>query len=694
MPNVSVIKAVRLKSALVLSLAVLLLSGCLGREMANLRDAALPYAPPDSTEDGEVIFSQVGGDRPTELTVTPAPQPPEGSGQTLNRVAGEFPVLRGVAIGATLDSMPLPAFVNMVFGDLLKVDFEIDPAVLNQKEVITLRTSENRPPMEFFEMVLSVLKNYGVGVRYAGGIYRVLPDSKMQSQVPRIIRSRAYRDIPGDLRPIFQFVHLGNVRNHQMMDWIRMAFKTKVQILPVNLTNAVILLGTRQDVDNVLEAIEVLDQPHFAGQKSIRIEPAFWSASALARQLKEILRAEGYYTVTFKDTTGAITFLVLDALNAILVFAVNQETMNHVLEWARDLDRPGRTGDSKGLFYYQVKNTDAEEIAAIIAQLQGEPVQDLQKRKVDSEGGDAPRLGGAIQPRTIVVDKARNGIIFKGSSEDYARLRPLIANMDHAPYEVLIVATVAEVTLSDKDSLGIDWALNTAGLNKAASSVVGSLGSAGLSFTVFDSAREVSAVISALASNSNVSILSSPRLVAKSGTSASMTVGTEIPIITSQQNDPFSTNPDGASNILQQIQYRSTGVSLSITPIVYSGNRVELTVSQSVSAVQADEGIAGNPIIFNRDITTTLTLNDGQTALLGGLISESISESDSGVPFLKDIPFLGNLFRSSSGGTDRTELLVLITPYIVQSPEDSRAILEAFRTQLSPWAREDIGGSQ
>lgn len=674
------------RAALIVLVSVV--SACVSRGSTDLTLIDLAYkarAPESGTET--ILDELESTDGPGEMRVLETPTPPFGSGATTKQVSGTFPELTGDPVGLTLNSMPLPAFVNTVFGEILRVDFEIDPSVLGRQELITLRTSEDRPPMEFFQMVISVLQNYALGVRYDAGIYRIVPSEKLQAQVPRIIRTRAYSDIPRDLRPIFQFVPLGSIRKQIMQDWIRVAFKTKVLIHEVASANALILIGTPQDVDAVLESIKVLDQPYFAGQRSVRIEPVYWGAAAMVRQLSRILTAEGYYTVTTPEVTGAITFLTLDTVNAFLVFTVDEKVLNHVVTWAAELDSPGRTGDSQGLFYYQVRNTDAGEIAAIVGALEGEaPVQTTTRGQQNGDGASSDR-GLARVPRKIVVDGPRNGIIFKGSAEEYARLRQLFLSMDHAPLEVLIVATIAEVTLEDQDSLGIDWALNTAGLaDSTTGRLAGIAGGAGLNFTIFDSARQVRAMLDAFALNSNVSILSSPRLVAKSGTTASISIGTEIPVVTTQQTDPTGQTA-GTSNILQQIQFRSTGVLLSISPIVYSGKRVELTISQEVSEAGSGTGAGGNPIILNRNINTTLTLNDGQTALLGGLISENVSQSDQGVPFLKDIPIIGHLFKSSTASNSRTELMVLITPYIIESPAEAAEIRDAFRRQLSPWAQ-------
>jgi general secretion pathway protein D len=167
----------------------------------------------------------------------------------------------------------------------------------------------------------------------------------------------------------------------------------------------------------------------------------------------------------------------------------------------------------------------------------------------------------------------------------------------------------------------------------------------------------------------------------KSGESASINVGDQVPVVTSRAVDGTTGQTSGTSNILQNIQYRTTGTQLSITPIVYAGNRVDIDVNQSVSrALPGSNGLS--PTINDRTINTKLTLTDGGSVLLGGLIENTYSDDNSGVPILKDIPVLGHLFRSSGKSTERRELIMLIVPYVVNDENDAQQLTNAFRSSL------------
>jgi general secretion pathway protein D len=314
---------------------------------------------------------------------------------------------------------------------------------------------------------------------------------------------------------------------------------------------------------------------------------------------------------------------------------------------------------------------------------------------------------GPTGPR-VVIDSPRNALILIGSAQDYDRVRPLLQALDKAPREALIEVTVAEVDLNDANNLGIEWTAVTpfgatrtqafgtggnvltpplpGGAGGGSSSGVGlPVGTTGFNYTILSNLGAVYAVLNALAQNNGLSVLSTPRVLAESGQAANIQVGTQVPVITGQTTTNVAQNA-GTSGILQAIQYTQTGVLLSVRPVVHSGNRIDLTVSQEVSQAlpNTTPGIS-SPLIQNRNVSTELSLSDGQTVVIGGMIAENRQDSDSGVPYLKDIPGLGLLFRSQMLSKTRTELLVFITPYVISNDSDAAAITRQFEEQMSKW---------
>jgi len=206
---------------------------------------------------------------------------------------------------------------------------------------------------------------------------------------------------------------------------------------------------------------------------------------------------------------------------------------------------------------------------------------------------------------------------------------------------------------------------------------VGGVGGSGLTYTL-SNAADVRAVLNLFTSKNRATILSTPRLLVGSGKQASIDIGTEIPTLSST-----TSGLQRDTNVIQQIQYRSTGTSLTIRPIVYAGRRVDLDISQQVSESQPNEtSNIDSPVIFNRQVKTQLSLSDGQSVLLGGFISDSRSSGQTGVPILKDIPLIGQLFRADKSSGTRTELVIMIIPYVIDNAAEAKAITETVKSQL------------
>jgi general secretion pathway protein D len=640
----------------------------------------------------------------TALSSASGIAPPVGRTLAEPFSSSEPPRLTGENISVNFEAIPLPAFVNTVFGELLKVNFEIDSAVTKRDQLVTLNTTEAIPPDQFYRLVSEVLISYGLQVIYQGNInsYRIIEAATARQDVPQIVRSRALSSVPGDQRPIFYFAPIHNVQSSFMMGWLELALRDRVRFSPVGNSNGLLLMGRREDINAALETLEILDQPAMAGARSLKISPAYWSASKMADQLTAVLTAEGYSTGIGAANTVAVRFIPIEALNTIIVFSTSETTLQHVLKWASDLDQPGQTVNTMGMYYYQVRNASATKVADLVSRILGQGPIDVANPQSQSQAGSTQMTQAGVgqaaqqpsqmtaQPgvrQKVIVDESRNAIIFQGTAEEYAQFRGLLEQMDRAPLEVMIEATVAEVTLDETESIGMVLGFDDGLANAPNRNTVRS--ATGLFATLLRSNGQISGSINALTTNSKVTVLSTPRLVTTSGQAASIQVGTQVPIITTQQT-AASGVVGGTSNILQDVQYRDTGVMLSIKPLINS-NRVELTIAQEVSSAAINNiSDVDSPIIQRRSIQTTLSLSDGETALLGGLITENFNTGDSGVPFLKDIPLVGNLFKNQSRNSTRTELIILLTPYIVDGPEASRAVRDAFRAKLGEWAQGDL----
>ncbi len=614
-------------------------------------------------------------------------------------LTGQEPKLSGPPINASIESMALPAFINEVYANILHLNFQVDPAVAKLTDLVTLRVPKKTSPQDFYRLIATVLRSYGLATHWTGTLVQIEPvRATIGSEPPLIISGRALPSVPQSHRPIFQMVDLKYVRASDVVNWLKVAYKINGLTIESDVNrNSVVLYGKPSVVIQAAQAIAVLDRPYLRGHYSVRLTPAFMSARDLAAHLTEILNAEGYAASNVISPNTSVLVIPINSVNAVIVFAPSESILNHVIEWAHTIDKPAPTSGTNDFFYYQVENTRAADIADV---LQGQS----SSRAGPGAAPMAPAPGAAAAPQTstsvglggigqIVVDASRNGLIFRGSADEWARLLPLIKEMDKPARQVMVEVTIAEVTLDRNDQFGVNWqagkwTVGTLGSSTPTTGTTGTTptsttsGGGGLTY-LLDVAGQNRAQLQALAASSRVSILSTPRILVTSGSDASIDVGTQVPIITSQTTASQTTL--GTSNLLQSVEYRNTGVLLTVKPTVLSNNRVDLDISQEDSQAQPISSGSGvnSPSIFQRKIKTTLTLRDGGSVVLGGLVSNQTTTGNSGVPFLKDIPIFGNLFKSSSHDHQRTELVVIIVPYIIENSDQAEQITQDITKNLS-----------
>ena len=602
------------------------------------------------------------------------------------------PGLEGAEINVTLPPQSIPNFINTVFGDILQRPFALGDGVAERTEVITLRSVQQLAPDTFLALVEEALKDYGLAVTYENGLFRVVSLDVLRAQMPQFIRSRSGAQVPTNLRPVVQFIELAAIDAADMQQILEQAFpdRTRLNIRNNRAANSLVISGLSEDVNAALQIVNQMDQLRFAGTQVISVSPRHWDADQLARDMSNILAVEGYQVGIGANFPRAITLLPIEHVNDLLIFARNENLAARAVQLATNLDNQAFVAEAEIPHVYSVQNMDALDLAQVVSSATGDnssPQQTNTAQDGASTALDDERSSSASsQFGEITVDTLGNRIIFFGTSEEYQQIERLLMVLDTPAPEVQIEVTIAEVTLTD----GLNYGLNAVFNTETASQFSANLSSNGGIQGVVNTGQ-VQLTANASATANQINVLSTPRIVTRSGTAASIQVGTDVPIITTQR--AAETQLGGATDVLQSVEYRSTGVILNVEPKVYSGNRIDLVISQEVSSAEANENSAiASPVISNRSMTSELTLQDGQTAVLGGLIENRYTRGNNGVPLVKDVPVLGNFFRSETMSATRTMLVVLVTPYILSSRADRQRQVDnltglmnqEYRNQLSP----------
>jgi general secretion pathway protein D len=376
--------------------------------------------------------------------------------------------------------------------------------------------------------------------------------------------------------------------------------------------------------------------------------------------------------------------------------------------WIDRLDHPSASEGGQRLYVYPVQNGKAEKLAGLLNDVfsQKPPISrsaakpslapaDLRpaniksaEAKVPAKSPFAASLQAADQDGLmtsqdirVIADIDNNTLLILSSPSDYERIELTLRKLDVVPRQVLIEVAIAEVTLTDEFKFGLEWYFNNGGritgkLDAGASGIAQLI--PGISYAWTSATGDINAVMNMLAKDSKLNIISSPHITVADNQTAKIQVGDRVPTISQLQS------ATAVTGVIESVQYIETGVLLSVTPRVNSGGLVTMEISQEVSnASLTTTSNINSPTIQKRSAESTVTVQSGETLVLAGLINENKSKSSDGIPLLSRIPLLGGLFGSQSYTDNRTELIILITPRVLNSVKDAIDITEEYRKRVA-----------
>jgi general secretion pathway protein D len=322
----------------------------------------------------------------------------------------------------------------------------------------------------------------------------------------------------------------------------------------------------------------------------------------------------------------------------------------------------------------------------------------LTDRQTASAGPDIDISGDPEQQQQfgsfrIVADPRNNALLVYATSTEFELVSAALTKLDIVPLQVFIEATIAEVTLNDTLKYGLEWffdvgnstiTFNTTGVTTSQPKPNNLIFTQAPGFSYLFATSDIRVVLNALTQITDVNVISSPTLLVLDNEPARLQVGDQVPI--SVRSSTSVTDSDAP--VVNEIEYRDTGVILDLVPRVNSSGLVVLDIIQEVSDVASSTFTGAtvtqtiSPTISQRRIASTVAVKSGETIALGGLIRDSKTNAVTGVPLLSDIPVLGNLFKTTTDFQRRTELLVLLTPRIVRDSVDARTVTDELRRRL------------
>lgn len=643
-----------------------------------------PAAPPTSV----VISNDNGGD-----SSVPKTEIFKGDNKFVNTAPPPRP--RGPKPGGdvVLDfaDVDVKDVVRTVLGDILKVPYSVDPQIQGK---VTLKTSTPLRRQDVVAALETALKVNGAVIVLADNVYNVVPATEAQKRIDGFeltgsARSRA----PGYG---IEIVPLRYIAAGEMQKILEPVSPAGGVVSADAQRNLLFLAGTGQERAAMLDTIRLFDVDFMKGMSYALIRPEHVEASTLAQELTRVFQSTG------GSGASMMRFVSLGRINTLLVVSPRSAQLQEVQKWVDKLDVSPR-GPGRGVYYYRMQNAKAEDVARSLSSVYGNSVSLGSPEPEAGDGQSAepaiPAPGSAGTPNgpsgpaaagqapsgnssglQIAVDNANNALIVRASASEYAGLERFLKEIDVAPDQVLIEVTIAEVTLNDTLRYGVEWFFKNANNQKF------SLGQEihpaalvpGFNFTY--TIPDVEVALNALATITDVQVISAPKLLTLDNKPASLQFGDQVPIITqSATSVRDATDP----TIVNSVQFRDTGIVLKVTPRISKGGTVFVEVNQEVSsAIPTTSSGIDSPTIQQRKLSSTVAVQDGDSIALGGMIRQSDSKNDSGIPMLKDIPVLGNLFSNTSNTGERTELLIFLRPRIIRSPAAAREVTDQLKRSL------------
>jgi general secretion pathway protein D len=637
-----------------------LLTGCETARGIRADLAAIPQNRPSTTTPAETdVLPQMIADEAWRIDGPP------------NLAPQSAPASRVRNFSVTFDQAPVSVVADAVLGRSLGRSYRVDSSI---QGALTINLTGRMTEADALASFDRALRSVGAALVGEGPGFAVVPEAQAR-RFGGLDAGGAAPLLAGSA--VYQARSIGAAEIARLLEPMAGEGAT-VRADPGR--EQVFITGDPTTVNALLRTARSLDVDWLQG-KSLQFFPIrYASPTDVAAEFRQVFGGPD------GPMGNQIQIVELTRLNGLLVIARSPENLDRAAEWIGRLDRSPPPA-SRRLRSIPLANLEAEQFVATLSALLGDGASASGSSGAGSSApAAAPAADGAAAPQgaptptgsasnanglRLTADPRTNSLILLADDAEYRNVMDIVRELDAPPPQVLIEATIAEVTLNDRLRFGVQWFLDdgdlTGGFGAAADDSAGS-SYPGFSIRYLDT--DVRAVLNALSSVTDVELLSTPRILVLSNESAELQVGDQVPIITQT-----AVGIEANSRILNSVQYRDTGVVLSVTPRVSESGRMFIQIEQEVSEVAGTTtSDIDSPTIQQRRISTRVQVEDGQLIVMGGLLRSSRSLGDVGVPYLSRLPVVGALFRSRDVTTRQTELVMFLRPTVIRARSDIDAV--------------------
>jgi general secretion pathway protein D len=730
--------------------AFLAVSGCSSTTTVGPTVAGLGIGRYDQTSSLDALAYN-GSPRSAAIALPSAasqaiPVTDAGSGRLIGGLApGRDGTNSNADVVLNLSSVPLQQAAKTVLGDMIGVNYFVDPRV---DGVMSLQTTHPVTKADALELFQAALAPIGAVLVENRNIYRIVPAD--QSATGTISTGRGQQtniastdnDVTGAITPDHprnsvaggngvRIVQLKYVSATEVARVLEPMVPKGAIVQADDGRNILALKGSPGEIDSMLDSISIFDVDVMKGMSFAVVPVKTSQPEKLVDELKAVFASDKEGPMK-----GRMRFIANTRLGAILVVTPQPSYLPRAQSWIKRLDTKVN-GAEPQLHVYQVQNRSVTELAGVLQSMFADEMKVIRPRNVaprakqvnvneNGEPGTTPASPGQANapipaaggndlkglasmlnnepdvsmdptanapstpgsdrepPLKVVADQTKNSLLIMANDRDYPRVLRVIQSLDVVPSQVLIEAVIAEVTLNDDLQYGVQWQLQKNGTPTASftSLATGGVGSAFPGFNYAFNAANIAATLSALNSLTHVNVISTPSLMVMDNKTARLQIGDQVPITTQTATSVVTSQ----TAIVNSITMQDTGVILSVTPRINESGRVQLEIEQEVSSVvPTTSSTINSPTIQQRRVKTTVVVNDGEVLALGGMIQDTASKSSTQIPLLGDIPGLGAAFSNKDNSVQKTELIILITPRVVRDNAESRQVTEEYRRKIKAY---------
>lgn len=596
------------------------------------------------------------------------------------------------------DAADLGEVAKIILSDMLQENYVMSSKVRGSVTLQTTHPLHKDELLPTLEMLLRV--NDAVIVK-RDGLYRIEPNAK-GAQIA------GSSGIGGKMQSGYQIkiIPLQYVGAIDMAEIITPVVPNKSIIKVDPARNILFVAGTKDELTKILDLVDTFDVNFIAGMSFGLFPLENTDASTTITEIEEIFN-KGEKT----PLSGMLRFITIKHLNAILVVTQQKAYLREAEKWITRLDIASEAVGEGGVIVYRVQHVDAVELAATLSEIvsgssssssrkpsvaPGRKVASISnksrttpKRTSRTSGKGASSLEGV----NIIADEANNALVIMAEPQQYKTLNKIIKQLDVMPLQVLIDAMIVSVTLTDELQHGVQWRFNNQlgdfrgfgqSSNVSGLSIIQNVtdfAAKGFSYGLVGTDLGVKATFNALAKDNKINVISTPSVMVLNNHEATIKVGLEVPTRGAE-----STNINGGGNLTTSpIERIETGVTLTVKPRVNASGVVIMEIDQKVNEVSdAKSGSQiDSPTILKREITSSVAITSGESVVLGGLMNETHSYDNEGIPLLKDIPYLGWVFGTQGKKVRKEELVIIITPRVIQNKIDARKVTNEFKRKLT-----------